>query len=234
MCCLRRAKPASDPLGKTKGTLEGSGASCYLSAVNDLLGSSWLRAAWLLVVAACAARQPAYNYLEEPDPRKQEYVLGPSDVVRVTVWHNPDLSGDSAVRPDGTITIPLIGDLKAAGRTPHEVRDEISEKLKEFVKDEAAIVTVAVAAINSYRFTMACNFEPPGNYTANAYVTVSEAIALAGGPNRLASPEQIVIVRTGRKDGAPKRIPIDYPAILAGKKPEQDLPVLAGDTVYVP
>lgn len=190
--------------------------------------------ALLGLVGGCGARQAAYNYLEEPDPRKQEYVLGPSDVVRVTVWHNPDLSGDSTVRPDGTITIPLIGDLKAAGRTPHEVRDEIAEKLKEFVKDEAAIVTVAVAAINSYRFTVAGNVERPASYTANHYVTVSEAITLAGGPNRFANPEQTVIVRAGRKDAAPKRIPIDFPGILAGKKPEQDLPILAGDTVYIP
>jgi polysaccharide biosynthesis/export protein len=87
--------------------------------------------------------------------------------------------------------------------------------------------------VNSYRFVVTGSVERPGAYTANHYVTVSEAITLAGGPNRYASPEQAMIVRPG-KEGAPRRIPVDYPSILAGKRPEQDLPLQPGDTVYVP
>lgn len=184
-------------------------------------------------LSACSYVQPYYNYAAEPDPRKQEYVLGPSDVVRVNVWKNPELSGDAIVRPDGTISLPLVGDVPAAGRTPSQLRAEIAQKLTAFLKDDSATVTVSVAAINSYRFVVSGNVEHGGSFIANHYLTVTEALALAGGPNRFGSAEQTVIIRQN-PGGAPKRIPVDYPAILEGKKPGQDLPVLAGDVIYVP
>jgi polysaccharide export outer membrane protein len=185
-------------------------------------------------LAGCATAGPPYDYASEPDPRKAEYVLGPSDVLRITVWRNPDLSGDTTVRPDGTITMPLIGDLRAAGRTPSQVRAEIADRLKTFLRDEAATVTLAVSAINSYRFTVSGNVEHPGSFASNHYVTFSEALTLAGGPNRFASPERCVLVRADPAGAAPKRIPINYTAILAGKRPDMDLPLLAGDLIVVP
>ncbi|HVV50911.1 MAG TPA: polysaccharide biosynthesis/export family protein [Polyangia bacterium] len=186
-----------------------------------------------LTLVGCATPQPYYNYANEPDPRKGGFLLGPSDVLRINVWHNPDLSGDAVVRPDGTITMPLVGDIPAAGRSPSEVRDEITSRLKAYIKDESAIVTVAVSAVNSYRFVVNGNVEKPGSYNSNHYVTVSEAITLASGPNKFASPEQTVIIRRGA-NGAVRRIPVDETAILTGKHPEQDLVIMPGDTVYVP
>jgi polysaccharide export outer membrane protein len=197
-------------------------------------------ALWLLLDAAaagvttgCATPRPLFDYAAEPDPRQGGFLLGPSDVLKVNVWHNPDLSVEAIVRPDGTITMPLIGDVRASGRTPAEVRDEITNRLKTYVKDESAIVTVAVAAVNSYRFIVSGNVEKPGSYNANHYARVSEAITLAGGPNRFASPAETVIIRSGA-DGAVRRIPVDDVGILSGKRPEQDLVILPGDTVYVP
>jgi polysaccharide export outer membrane protein len=190
-------------------------------------------AAFPALGATCATPQPYFDYKNEPDPRKLEYVLGPSDVLRINVWHNPDLSGEAIVRPDGTISMPLVGDLRAAGRTPGQVRAELAQRLSTFVKDESAIVTLSVAAINSYRFVVSGNVEHAGAYTANHYVTVSEAMALAGGPNRFAVPEATVIMRPDATKGV-RRIPIDYPAILNGTRPEQDLPLVPGDTIYVP
>src|SRR5262245_40376121 len=97
---------------------------------------------WLLVATAgCSAPIEGYNYRREPDPRKHEYVIGVSDALRITVWRNPDLSTDARVRPDGTITMPLVGDLKASGRTPGELRREVQQRLGAFVKDESAVVT---------------------------------------------------------------------------------------------
>jgi polysaccharide biosynthesis/export protein len=182
---------------------------------------------------ACTTPRPFYDYKKEPDPRKQEYVLGPSDVLRINVWHNPDLSGEAIVRPDGTISLPLVGDVTAAGRTPGQVRAELAQRLATFIKDESAIVTLSVAAINSYRFVVSGNVEHAGTYTANHYVTVSEAMAIAGGPNRFGTAEETVIIRVDPVRGV-RRIPIDYPAILGGVHPEQDLPLLPGDTLYVP
>jgi len=174
-----------------------------------------------------------YDYSREPDPRKHEFVIGPSDVLRVSVLHNPDVSVDTTVRPDGTITMPLVGDIKAAGRPVSEVRTEIATKLQRFLKDDGSIVTLAVVSINSYRFVVSGNVEHPGVYGATRYVLVSEAIALAGGPNKFASPEQTVLIRPAEGTG-PRRIPIDYPGIVAGRFPEQDLVVLPGDQLVVP
>ncbi len=160
------------------------------------------------------------------DPRTHPYVIGVSDVVRVTVWKDPNLSTEGEVRPDGTITLPLVGEVPAAGRTAVELQTQIAERLSNFAKD--AVVTVAVTAVNSYRFTVAGNVEHPGMFTSRYYVTVSEAVALAGGPNRYASTGSVVLVR------GTLRIPIDYDAILSGKSPEQDIVLIAGDAVRVP
>jgi polysaccharide export outer membrane protein len=188
---------------------------------------------FLFLLAGCPHPYRPYNYASEPDPRKQEFVIGPSDVLRVTVWKNPDLSGEAVVRPDGTITMPLIGDIHAAGRTSAEVRAEITQRLAAYVKDEAAVVTVAVTAINSYRFTVSGNVERPGTYNSTHYVTVSEALALAGGPNRFADPDETVVIRTDEKHTS-RRIPVNLSDLLAGKHPEQNVPLLPGDVVYVP
>jgi polysaccharide export outer membrane protein len=174
-----------------------------------------------------------YDYAAEPDPRKQSFVLGPSDVLHITVWRNPDLSGDAVVRPDGTITVPLVGDLQASGRTSDEVRKELTQRLATYIKDDSAVVTVAVTAINSYRFTVSGNVERPGTYNSSHYVTVSEAMALAGGPNRYAAPEDMVVIRNDATKGS-RRIPVDYPDMVSGKRPEQNLALLSGDVVYVP
>jgi polysaccharide export outer membrane protein len=190
----------------------------------------------ILAVAAgigCATTGPPYDYKTEPDPRKQEYVLGPSDVLKISVWRNPDLSGEAIVRPDGTISLALVGDLPAAGRTPGQVRADVAQRLRQFIKDESAIVTVSVSAINSYRFVVSGAVERPGAYTATHFVTVSEAVALAGGPNRFASPEKTIIIRTDTTKGV-RRVPIDYPSIMAGAHPEQDLPLMPGDMLYIP
>jgi polysaccharide export outer membrane protein len=96
------------------------------------------------------------------------------------------------------------------------------------------VVTVAVTAINSYRFTVAGNIDRPGTYSASHYVTVAEALALAGGPNRYADPEDTVVIRTDGDKGSTRRIPIDYPAMQSGKRPEQNIALLSGDVIYVP
>jgi polysaccharide biosynthesis/export protein len=191
----------------------------------------------LLTAAAggsgCNTPRPFYDYAKEPDPRKFGYLLGPADVVHVNVWKMADLTVDATVRPDGSITLPLLGDLPASGRTTEQLRDAITQKMTAFIKDETATVTVTVATVASYRFVVSGNVEHGGAFVATHYVTVSEAMALAGGPNRFASPEQVVIIRDNGKGGV-RRIPVDYPAILAGTHPEQDLALFSGDLIYVP
>lgn len=185
----------------------------------------------VLVLVGCG---PApYDYSREPDPRKKEFVIGPSDALKITVWKNPELSGDARVRPDGTITMPLIGDIKAAGKTPGELKREITRRLAAYVKEESAAVSIAVVEVNSYRFTVSGNVEKPGVYSSKYYVSVAEAIALAGGLNRFASPSKLVIVRSDPGAGV-RRVPLDFNRISSGDHPEENLVLLSGDTLFVP
>ena len=192
----------------------------------------------LLLVAAGGCRihtsnadaRALYADAAQHDPRGKPYVIGIADVVRIGVWKDESLSTDAIVRPDGTITMPLVGELRAAGRTTAELQQDVSQRLASLVKD--ASVTVSVVEINSYRFTVAGNVEHPGLFSARYYLTVSEALALAGGPNRYADTDEVVVVRP--VNGSSLRIPINYDDILSGRSPEQDIVILSGDSVRVP
>jgi polysaccharide biosynthesis/export protein len=186
-------------------------------------------------VGGCRAHSSAqyaalYADAARHDPRGKPYVIGVADVVRVGVWKDESLSADAIVRPDGTITMPLVGELRAAGRTAAELQQDATQRLAALVKD--ASVTVSVVEVNSYRFTVAGNVEHPGLFSARYYLTVSEALALAGGPNRYAETDEVVIVRPS--NGSLLRIPINYDDILSGRSPDQDIVILAGDSVRVP
>jgi polysaccharide export outer membrane protein len=192
-----------------------------------------LLAASALGAAACAGGMPRYDYAKEYDPRKHEYVIGPADGLAINVWRNGDLSFEATVRPDGTITMPLIGDLQVAGKTPSQVRDEITKRMQAFVKDESAVVTVAVTEIQSYRFTVAGSVEQAGIFQSDYYVTVADAIAMAGGPTRFADADEVKLIRTG-PDGKIREIPINYELIKERKAPQMNLVLVSGDTVFVP
>ena len=190
----------------------------------------------LMGVVGCGGTTIVYdpaNYVKEHDPRKHEYVIGVSDELVVNVWRNGDLSGGALVRPDGVITLPLIGDLKVVGSTPTAVRDEVKRRLAAYVKDETAVVTVAVTGINSYRFTVAGNVAAPGSFSSSNFVSVSQALAMAGGPNRFAEASAVLLVRPDGT-GKVRQIPINYERIVSREGPEQDLMVVTGDTIYVP
>jgi len=182
------------------------------------------------LAAACGAT-PTYNYKGEADPRGTEFRVGPLDHLSVVVWKNKDLSADVVVRPDGVITLPLIGDVRAAERTPSEIQKDLAHRYLEFLKNEEVVVSVAIAQVNSYYFTVSGNVEHAGLYTSKAYVSTVEAVAMAGGPNKYAG-DGIYIVRG--QPGTPRKIPIDLPAATSGEHPEQNLTVVRGDVIVVP
>jgi len=185
------------------------------------------------MLGACAAVPRAYDYSKEPDPRLTEYVIGVADGLSITVWKTPDLSRDVMVRPDGTITLPLIGDLVADGKTPSQLKADLTKAFARYVRDEGAVVTVAVTAVNSYSFTVTGNVERPGVYPSNRYVTVLDAVQLAGGPNRLAALDRIQLLRRDRA-GQVRTIPINYLKALDGSEPRANLVLLTGDRLHVP
>jgi polysaccharide export outer membrane protein len=180
----------------------------------------------------CATALPSYDYSKEPDPRQSEFVVGSSDVLRINVWKTPDLSVECTVRPDGTITLPLIGDVIAAGRTPSLLRGEIKRKLTTFLRDDNPAIEVIVETVNSYRFTVAGNVEKSGMFNTKHYVTVTEAVALAGGPNRYADLDRVLILRQS-PTGA-RAIPVSLKEIYSGRHPEMDLVLVKEDRIFVP
>ncbi|MEM1030732.1 MAG: polysaccharide biosynthesis/export family protein [Myxococcota bacterium] len=186
-----------------------------------------------MALLGCGEKMPAYPYAEEPDPRGEEYVIGVADGLNISVWKNGDLNTQTNVRPDGTITMPLIGDLKAAGMRPSELKAEVSKRLAQYLRAEDIIVSVAVSDIRSYFVTVAGNVAQPGRFTNQSYLTVLDAMALAGGPNRFADASDTVILRKQR-DGSVKRIPINYEILKKGRGLEMNLVLLRGDQVFVP
>jgi polysaccharide export outer membrane protein len=173
-----------------------------------------------------------YDYAKEYDPRKHEYVVGIGDSISITVFHQADLSGGGTVRPDGIVTLPLIGDVQCAGKTPGAIRDDVKQRLLAFVKSETAVVTVLVNSVASYRFVVTGNVGHSGSFAQKYFVTVSEAIAMAGGLSKFAS-EDLVILRPDT-NGKIRAIPINYSDVTSGRRPEMDIAIVAGDTIVVP
>jgi polysaccharide export outer membrane protein len=188
----------------------------------------------LVLVAACGPKNYDYPYNKEPDPRNKEIVLGVGDVVGINVWDQKELNTEATIRPDGTITMPLVGDLRAAGQTPTALKERIKAALANFVKlGGGNEITVAVKAWKSYRFTVQGEVTKPGMFTNDEYVTVSDALALAGGPTRFAKRDSIALMR---KDSAGKvrSIPLDFDLLASGKRLDMNIWILPGDVIYVP
>lgn len=186
----------------------------------------------LLALAGCAP-SITYDYTQEPDPWKSgkyEFVLGPGDKIAINVWNDKELTTDAIVEPDGAVTMPLIGRIQADGRTTRQLSSEIAKRLVQYIKDQDRPVTVRLTEVKSYRFTVSGNAEHPGIFSPTYYVRVSEALAMAGGPNKFASGNGAVILRnTG---GQSRRIPI--PLSLLSTHPEMDIAVMRGDTLLIP
>ena len=186
-----------------------------------------------LLLVGCGPTIGHYDYAKEPDPRAKELVLGVGDVVGINVWENPGLNTEATIRPDGTITMPLVGDLKAAGQAPSALKEEIKKQLANFVKQQTDI-TVAVRSWKSYRFTISGEVTKPGVFTSDQYVTVSEALAMASGLTRFAKRGEIKLLRRDGKTGETRQIPLDYDDLASGKRLDMNIYVLPGDSIYVP
>lgn len=189
----------------------------------------------LVSVTACTPPVPKYPYAKEPDPRNMEWVLGIGDQIAINVWENPGLTTDATIRPDGNITMPLIGDLRAVGETPSQLKEMIKARLADFIKlGSGAEITVAVRGANSYRFTVSGEVTRPGIMQLGYFVTVVEAIALAGGFTRFADKDRMKLLRRDPKTGATRTIPLVYKYIADGSHPEMNLVLLPGDSLFIP
>jgi polysaccharide export outer membrane protein len=190
-------------------------------------------AAGLCLLAGCAAA-PVENLAEIRKPAA-EFLIGPEDVLEITVWRNADLSKTVIVRPDGMISLPLIGDLKANGFTAAQLAEKITVKLKEF--KESPTVAVSVKEINSYSIYVVGEVLKPGKYPLKSHTTLLQAISIAGGFTPFASKNKLQVVRNSvGTDGEARenRIPVRYDDLLAGKGEPGNFLLRSGDTVVVP
>ena len=158
------------------------------------------------------------------------YLISPGDVLKILVWKEPELSTEAFVRLDGRITVPLLGDIVAAGRGPNELAAEIQAKLGRFL--EVPQVTLAVSQAISARFYVLGEVAKPGEYPLPSRVTVLQALALAGGFREFAKRENIVIIR--RRNGQQVAISFNYKDLEAGLRLEQNIFLESGDTILVP
>ena len=187
-----------------------------------------------LLALACGGHLPSHDYAKEPDPRAKEIILGVGDVVNINVWENKDLSTEVTVRPDGKVTMPLVGDLKAEGQTPTQLRETIKAKVKDFIKLEGTEVTVAVKSWHSYKFTVQGEVVRQGVFPSDQFVTVAEALAMAGGLTRFAKRDGVRIFRRDPGSRELRQIPIDYDGLTSGKRLDMNIWILSGDTISVP
>jgi polysaccharide biosynthesis/export protein len=155
------------------------------------------------------------------------YRIGISDVLRIVVWKEPDLTLDATVRPDGMITVPLLGDVPAAGLVPSQLASTLVARLQEFI--ESPRVTVSVSQTTSARVYVVGQMTRPGEFPLSGRMTVLKALALAGGFKEFAKSESIVIIREDQTV-----IPFNYKRIADGKDVSQNVLLAAGDTIVVP
>jgi polysaccharide export outer membrane protein len=166
-----------------------------------------------------------------PAANDTSYVIGPSDELNISVWEDKDLSGVVPVRPDGMISLPLLNDVQAAGKTPMQLMKTIVEKLTAHgMKDP--IVTVTVTAIKSQFIYVLGQVGKPGTFPMIPGMTVIEAIASAGGLGQFAKQTKIEIRRT--QNGQVERLAFNYKEVMKGVHPEQDIVLKPNDTIFVP
>lgn len=185
----------------------------------------------LLFAAGCGARSLSPPP-PEPDPMdRDEYRLGVSDIIRVDVWRNPELSVEVPVRPDGKVSVPLLDDVQAEGLTPTELKEILTRELAEFIT--APNVTVIVIQMNSRFVSVLGGVNREGRVPLSRNLRVLEAIAYSGGFSAFADKDNIRIVRRDL-DGGESEYRFDYDAYRKGKAPGTNIVLIAGDTIIVP
>jgi len=192
-----------------------------------LLPLMFLMTLGVLAADQGTANEPATGSNAEPPA----YRIGPGDILQIDVWKEPDASTPSVtVRPDGRISLAMIGEVQVAGRTPAELKAMLSEKFGEFIRGPR--VTVTVRDVNSQKIYLIGEVRREGLLRLAGPTTVLQALAEAGGITDYAKRKRIYILRI--VNGAQVNLPFDYDAVVRGQKVAQNVMLVAGDTIVVP
>jgi len=185
----------------------------------------------MLLLSGCLGPDLAPKAYEAPTG----FLLGPEDELEITVWGNKDLTRLTSVRPDGLISFPIIGDVQAAGLTADALAQRIADRLKQYIANPA--VSVSVKELNSYSVYVLGEVSKPGKFQLKSYITVLQAISMAGGFTEWAKKNRLQVVRA-TQNGDHRRqevhIPIRYDDLVSGRGEPGNIVLHPGDTVVVP
>jgi polysaccharide export outer membrane protein len=189
---------------------------------------------WILTALLASGLGPTVMAADADEHGPQDgalgYRIGPEDVLQVSVWGNDALSRVVPVRPDGMISLPLLNDVQAAGKTPQELRDVLIKRLAEFVPSPE--VAVIVTEVRSFKVSVLGQVQKPGRYEIKSWATVLDVLALAGGFNEFASRSRVTVLRPEGKQM--KRIPFNYDKLHSDGGDQTNFYVRSGDIVMVP
>ncbi len=230
-------------------TVEISGNTMNMpSTFRNLLGAGLAAFLWIAIGTAQEPPQqqqveqkeaprpaPPKPELLEMDPAKattpaepvdpKSYIIGPEDVIGIRVWREPELSGYMMVRPDGRITLPLVGEVQAGGKTPDQLKEKMKEELAKFVNSPE--VMVVVQQVRSKKFYITGMAHRTGVFPLVVPITILEALSAAGGVHEYANKKKIVIVR------GTKRILFNYKDVIRGKNLQQNIYLENGDHIII-
>jgi polysaccharide biosynthesis/export protein len=161
----------------------------------------------------------------------ENFIIGNDDVLAISVWKEPELTKSVPVRSDGMISLPLVGEVQASGRSPLQLEQDIVGKLKSFISTPE--VTVIVEKVNSRKFNVLGEVLKPGAYPLTASTTVLDAIATAGGFRDFAKKSGVYVLRKGH-DGSESRLKFNYKDFIKGKDSGQNIRLEPNDTIIVP
>ncbi len=181
--------------------------------------------------ATPAAASPASSVTATVKPHDDRFVIGNDDVLAIDVWNEKEITRSIPVRSDGKISLPLVGEIQAAGRTPQQLEGDITERLRNYIT--APQVTVMVEEIHSQNFNILGQVAKPGSYSLTVASTVMDAIAAAGGFRDFAKQKGIYILRQ-TSGGGETRYNFNYKEFIKGKNPGQNIKLESHDTIVVP
>jgi polysaccharide export outer membrane protein len=180
--------------------------------------------------SAATPETPAAPVVQPPAPEvPPDYTIGADDMLKISVWHEPDMNVALPVRPDGKISLPLLDDVQAAGMTPMQLAASIKEKLKKYIADPR--VTVAVEAMNSQRIYVLGEVVHTGVMPLLPHMTILQALSSAGF-TQFSNPKAIYLLRT--QNGQQTKIPFNYKDAIKARGTQQNIVLRPGDTIVVP
>ena len=191
----------------------------------------------LITLASCGGDLPSVKTLvkhQQSNPASDKsddaYVIGPGDILSIDVWKEPELSKQVSVRLDGKMSLPLVNDIDAAGLTCTELRNQLTEKYKDFV--DVPEVSVTVLESRSKKIYLLGKINRPGEYMLQKDMTIVQAISLAGGLAEWADSSDVKLIR--KIKGTEKTFRVDYDAIVSGRDLRQNVLLQPDDTIFVP